>query len=339
MNEGQDQALVAAVVRDVWLELKPAAQRHLVTRSAGARRHRARRVTAVVLTGVALAAGGAAAAQVLVGDAAPPAVQASLGGVDEGMPPDLRLNPDVANARSVAVDRDAVLYAADLPGGGVCTEIATAGKPNGAVCRPSTQPPAPIDATIPGTPEGASGVPVVVGGRVNLGADAVALVIGGRRLAVTMQPDGYYVVELDAPDSAAARQGLRIEATRDGNLVASLDVSDAFTSEVGHVDPIGLEMVSGEGDLTKVVSVYGTVQDATAVTIRLIYPDGSTADAPIGADGRYELTLAPDRQGALASAPGRLVAVDASGKELASRTVAAVSWWEQRSRTAQGSQP
>ena len=90
----------------------------------------------------------------LVGDAAPPAVQASLGGVDEGMPPDLRLNPDVANARSVAVDGDAVLYAADLPGGGVCTEIATAGKPNGAVCRTSTQPPAPIDATIPGNARG-----------------------------------------------------------------------------------------------------------------------------------------------------------------------------------------
>ena len=53
MNEGQDQVLVAAVVRDVWLELKPAAQRHLVTRSAGIRRHRARRVTGVVLAGVA----------------------------------------------------------------------------------------------------------------------------------------------------------------------------------------------------------------------------------------------------------------------------------------------
>ena len=340
MNEGQDQVLVATIVRDVWLDLQPAAQRHLMTRSEGVRRHRARRVTGVVLTGVALAAGGAAAAQVLVGDAAPPAVQASLGGVDEGLPPDLRLNPDVANARSVAVDGDAVLYAADLPGGGVCTEIATAGKPNGAVCRTSTQPPAAIDATIPGTPEDAAGVPVVVGGRVNLDADAVALVTSdGRRLAVTMQPDGYYIVELDAPDSAAARQGLRIEATLHGNVVASLDVSDAFTSEIGHVDPIGLEMVSGPGDLTKVLSIYGTVQDATAVTVRLIYPDGSTADTPVGADGRYELTLAPDRQDALDSAPGRLVAVDANGKELASRTVAAVSWWERRSRTAQGSQP
>ena len=176
---------------------------------------------------------------------------------------------------------------------------------------------------------------------MNLDADAVALVIGGdsRRVDVTMQPDGYYIVELDAPDSAAARQGLRIEATRGGNLVASLDVSDAFTSEVGHADPIGLEMVSGPGDLTKVVSVYGTVQDATAVTVRLIYPDGSTTDTPIGDGGRYELTLPPDRQGALASAPGRLVAIDANGKELAGRTVAAVSWWEQRTRTAQGSQP
>jgi hypothetical protein len=339
MNEGHDQVLVAAVVRDVWLELKPAAQRHIGARSDGVRRHRARRVTGVVLAGVALAAGGAAAAQVLVGDAAPPAVQASLGGVDEGLPPDLRLNPDVANARSVAVDGDAVLYAADLPGGGVCTEIATAGRPNGAVCRTSTQPQPAIDATIPGTPEDASG-PVVVGGRVNVDADAVALVTSdGRRLAVTMQPDGYYIVELNAADSAAAREGLRIEAAREGSVVASLDVSDAFTSEIGHADPIGLEMVSGSGDLTKVVSIYGTVQDAAAVTVRLIYPDGSTADTPVGAGGRYELTLAPERQGALDTAPGRLVAVDANGKELASRTVAAVSWWERRSRTAQGSQP
>jgi hypothetical protein len=39
------------------------------------------------------------------------------------------------------------------------------------------------------------------------------------------------------------------------------------------------------------------------------------------------LIVPADRRAAFARTPGRLVAIDADGRELASRTVAAVSFW------------
>jgi len=76
-----------------------------------------------------------------------------------------------------------------------------------------------------------------------------------------------------------------------------------------------------------VLSFSGTVQVKGAASVRLVYPDSTHTDAPIGAGGSYKIALPVDRQGALARTPGRLVALDADGTELASRTVAAVSFW------------
>ncbi|MDQ1534466.1 MAG: hypothetical protein QOF28_2227 [Actinomycetota bacterium] len=329
MNEqfGND-ALGSTIVAEVWSELEPAATRYLAEpRSRERARHR-RRSVGLAVTALVIGAGStAAAARLLIGSPAPPAVQRSIAGVDEGMPADLRLNPDAMRARSVAADGSAVLYAADLPAGGVCTEIALAGRPMGAVCRADSDQPVPVEATIPGTPED-TGALVVVAGRVFAPADGARLVTDdGREIALAVHDGGFFIIELSATESADARQGLRIEADRAGQKIGEIDLSDAFTPENGRLDPIAVEMVSGSGDLTKVVSFFGSVQVKGAATVRLEYPDGTHADARLGANGHYEFVLPLDAQDAFARAPGQLVALDDNGNELASRTVAAVSFW------------
>ena len=170
MTHRSDEGGVAVAVDTVWRQLQPALEQHYTAWTAAVRlmerrpgRRRTRRAVGLGLALAVVGTGGAVAARALLGDPAPPAVQASLAAVDEGMPADLRLQPDVANARSVARDGDVVLYAADLPDGGTCTELAIAGRPAGAICvRGSASP--PIEASIPGTPEETT-TPVVVGGR------------------------------------------------------------------------------------------------------------------------------------------------------------------------------
>ena len=135
------------------------------------------------------------------------------------------------------------------------------------------------------------------------------------------------VLSLDGARSAAARRNLSLEALQGDAVVASVDLSDAFTPERPLAEPISLDLVSADGDLTRVERVYGTVTVPGTTTVRLVLPDGSATEAAVGPDGRYELTLPVDRQADLAERPGQVVALDAAGHELASRAVAAVSWW------------
>jgi hypothetical protein len=328
MNGPRNDDYGTTIVAEVWAELEPAAVRYLSQprRRARAARHR-RRSIGIAVSAIVIGVGGTAAAARLLGEPAPPAVRESIAGIDEGMPADLRLNPDATHARSVAVDGSAVLYAADLPDGGICTEIALAGKPMGAVCRAASATAVPIDATIPGTPEDTAAA-VVVAGRIAAPADAAQLVTSdGREIALSIQPGGFFIVSLSEADSDSARRGLHISSSRGGRAVASLDLTDAFTPENGRLDPIAVEMVSGPGDLTVVQKISGSVQVQGAVTVRLVYPDGTHVDTPIGADGAYEIVVPADRRTAFARTPGRLVALDSRGEELASRTVAAVSYW------------
>ena len=332
MTDRSDEGGVALAVDTVWRQLEPALEQHYARLVAvvaqDGRRTRRRRTRRAVGFGLALAVvstGGAVAARALLGDPAPPAVQASIAAVDEGMPADLRLQPDVTNARSVARDGDAVLYAADRPDGGSCTELAIAGRPAGAICVRGGAA-APIQASIPGTPEDTTS-PLVVGGRVNVVADRTVVVADGERLPVVLEPGGYFVLSLDAGRSAAARRGLSVEALQGDAVVASVDVSDAFSPERPLAEPISLELVSGDGDLSRVVSVHGAVTVPGATAVRLVYPDGTATEVTVGPDGQYVLTLPAGRQADLADRPGRVVALDAAGHELASRAVAAVSWW------------
>jgi len=339
MTDRADDGAVAVAVEAVWEQLRPAVERHYAVLAgpggdhlANRRRRHVRRVVAGGLAVAVVGAGSAVAARALLGDPAPPAVRSSISAVDEGMPADLRLQPDVAHARSVARDGDAVLYAADLKDGGECTELALAGRPAGAICVRGGAERSPIDASIPGTPEDVTS-PVVVGGRINVAADHAALVLdGGRQIPMALEPGGYFVAALGATDSATARRGLAVQATLDGALVASVDLSDAFTPERPSAEPISLELVSGDGDLVAVVAVHGSVTVPGAVAVRLVYPDGEFESVPIGPGGRYDLVLPVERRGALAERPGRIVAIDADGHELASRAVAAVSWWRAHQR-------
>src|SRR5439155_83532 len=65
------------------------------------RRRGRNRLVAVDAAGV-LVGGTAAAATTILGRPAPDPVRAHLAELDEGMPPDLRYNPDLSNARAVA---------------------------------------------------------------------------------------------------------------------------------------------------------------------------------------------------------------------------------------------
>src|SRR5919204_2658901 len=136
------------------------------------RRHwrgRRLRVAAVAGAAVLVLSGASFGISILLGWPAPEHVKRELAAVDQGLPEDLRLNPDVEHAVAVAATDTATLYAATLRGGGSCSEIVTADdRGRGATCTTSAQYVArPIDITLPfdegETPE----TPVVVGGRIN----------------------------------------------------------------------------------------------------------------------------------------------------------------------------
>src|SRR5919201_5866071 len=101
------------------------------------RRRRRRLVRAGAIASAALLAlaGAGLGAATLLGWPAPVHVKKELAAVDQGLPADLRLNPDAEHARAVASTETATLYAASLRDGGSCTEIVTAGdRGRGATC-------------------------------------------------------------------------------------------------------------------------------------------------------------------------------------------------------------
>lgn len=328
MTVAVDDADITRVVGEVWTCLEPAAAMYLAPDRAATRRAHRRRAAGLAVALVAVGVGGSAAAVAVFGGSAPPAVQTSIASVDEGLPADLQLHPDATHARSVAVSGSAVLYVADLPDGGHCSEVAISGRPKGAVCRTAAQLAAdPLELTIPGTPEDREAY-VTVAGRLGGPIDSIELITAiGERVPVALGDGGYFIVQLDEQQSAAARQSLHIEARRAGETVVTRDLSTAFAPETTTLDPIAVEMVSGPNGLTDVSSFYGRVRVQGAVTVRLVFPDGTTQDAPIAADGRYDVAVPVDRRSAFADRPGRLVVIDASGAEVASRTVAAVTYW------------
>ena len=279
---------------------------------------------------------GAAGARLLLGGPAPAAVRHDLGEVDRGMPADLRLNPDVHNARLVAQSDGAQLYAADLAGGGYCAEIVTPdARPAGAVCTPAqTLSLHPIGVTVPFVDPVTIDSPFVVGGRVNV-AGAASLEAVFRdvvRQPVTLGDGGFFVFAVSPAHLADAhRHGLSLVAVDEaGGQIASADVpATDFTNpeDQDHKQPIFVSTISTESDFTKVLGIEGSVNVPGAVTLELHYPDGSVIDIPIRANGSYHYDLPAGRQDDLFAQPGRLVARDAQGNELASQPVAAVAFW------------
>src|SRR6184192_3143058 len=78
------------------------------------RRRRLARVAAIASAAALGLAGAGFGAAALLGWPAPLHVQKDIAAVDRGLPPDLRLNPDVEHARAVAATATATLYAASL---------------------------------------------------------------------------------------------------------------------------------------------------------------------------------------------------------------------------------
>lgn len=291
----------------------------------------------VIMVAALLIAGAsvAAAAQIL-GGPAPSQVKEDLVNVDQGMPSDLRYNPDVQNARLVARADGASLYYASLADGGYCSEIVTpTSGPAGAICVPrGSLDQEPIHVTVPFDDPVTLSSPFVVGGRVNVsGASSLhATFADGSRQSIVLGDDGFFVFAVATHQLAEAhQQGVKLVATDDaGTEIASVDIPPTDFSNPAKQDamqPIFVSTISTQNDLTKVLGVEGSVNIAGAVSLELRYPDGTRVDIPLTADGHYHYDVPKRRTGDLFDMPGWLIARDPSGNELARTPVAAVAYW------------
>ena len=303
------------------------------TTAARHRRRRGRRlvVSAVVVTGALTTA--AAAAGVL-GSSAPDRVREHLASLDKGMPADLRLNPDVDNARAVAATDSGVLYAADLTNGGYCLEVVTNGdRPRGAVCVRSGQlgdRAVEVTAPIPDDPPGA----LLVGGRIN---DPQVQRVevryqDGQRVPVELGLERYWLSEVpDGERQTALDNGLTVAGidSAGGDVVTvpvpPLRDDDPTGTKLDRLQPIFVSTISNGDDLTLLLGVEGSVNVAGAVSLEVQYPDGTATAIPIAPDGSYHFVVPTERQHDFASASGHLVARDAAGDIVATVTVTSVA--------------
>jgi hypothetical protein len=307
--------------------------------AAGATPRRRARRSVVLAIALLVAGAGVAAGSQLLGGPAPSPVKHDLAGVDQGMPSDLRYNPDVTNARLVAQADGASLYAATLPAGGYCSEIVTpTSGPAGAICvTAGSVDQEAIHVTVPFDDPITASSPIVIGGRVNP-AGAVSLQAtfnDGSTQSVTLGDDGFFVFAVTTAHlSEAHTHGVMLAASNAvGTEIASVAVPPSDTSNPEKQDskqPIFVSTISDENDLTKVFGVEGSVNIPAAATLELMYPDGTSVDIPLAADGSYRYELPQGRTGDLFDAPGWLIALDASGNELARTPVAAVAYWRGR---------
>jgi hypothetical protein len=305
------------------------------TAAAGPAHARPRRALAIALALVVLGAGAAAAGVLLFGGPAPKEVKRDLRGVDAGYPADLRLNPDVEQARSVASTGSSTLYYASLKDGGFCTEIVTGGSARGAVCTTGQQLASlPIEVSVPFTEPITDASPVTIAGRVNApGAMSLEVQFAdGSTDQIPFGDDRFFIFDVPAEHLASTHHGdFKLVATdQAGHRVAEVRIPAVVQEDVEAQDrqqPIFVSTISDGNDLTKVLGVEGSVNVPGAVTLELQYPDGTTVEIPLGADGTYRLDLPTQRQGDLFPQPGLLTARDAAGHPLATAAVAAVAYW------------
>jgi hypothetical protein len=295
------------------------------------RRRRTMWIAATVVGTSALAT--AAAASGLLGEPAPEPIRADLAAVDQGLPEDLRTNPDVENAMAVASTAAAVLYAADVKDGGYCYEIATEGdQPRGAVCVTASRlGDRAIEITAPIPLDDAA--PLLVGGRINDGRveRIVARYPNGTSVDVELGLSGYWLLEVpEGARDVALTTGLEIVGVgSDGQDVSTVAVPPLRDEDpAGALDaaqPIFVSTISSESDLTLVLGVEGSVNVAGATTLELKYPDGSVTTIALAADRSYQLILPDDRQSDFANAVGQLVARDSDGTTVATTSFSSVA--------------
>jgi hypothetical protein len=180
-----------------------------------------RRFPALVAAAVAallMVAGGIAGAAVLLGRPAPEQVKKDVGAAASSLPNEVRLNPDVTDARSVATSGSSTMYVADLRNGGHCIEIVDSRGTGGSMCTSGGEADStPIDITVPFVTGSAS--TLTVGGRVNE-ATAAELVIryaDGSEDPIRFGDDHYFLFEVPASKVDLARSSGFELIARDGS--------------------------------------------------------------------------------------------------------------------------
>jgi hypothetical protein len=297
-------------------------------------RPRALRVVAIAAALVLAATLGAVAGQ-LVGSPAPESVKQDLAGVDQGMPVDLRLNPDVESAVLAAYSENAQLYYAALADGGYCFEIVTATDgARGAVCTQAADAHSQaIEITMPFTDPVTPRSPIEVGGRVNVAATSLqARFADGRTAPIPLGADGFYVYEVPRQQVQTAHiDGFDLIAyDAAGATIASATAPPTDFSDPADMDrsmPIFVSTISTHEDFTKVLGIEGSVNVDGARRLELQYPDGAVVRIPIRSDGTYHYDLPTGRVDDFVTVPGELIAYDEHGDELARAPVASVAYW------------
>jgi hypothetical protein len=297
-----------------------------------------RRVRRLIVASLVVTGGvtSAAAAASILGSPAPDRVRDHLASLDEGMPDDLRLDPDLDRARAVAATASGVLYAADLRDGGYCFEIVSdADRPRGAVCVTSQHlGDRALEVTAP-IPSGAADA-LLVGGRINdeRVQNVVARYTSGRSDEVELGLDRFWLLEIPAGEhDRALEKGLVVAGVDAGGrdvftlAVPPLRDDDPAGTRLDDAQPIFVSTISDGNDLAMVLGVEGSVNvaDAATLTLELEYPDGTTTTVSLADDGTYRFTVPTGRQHDFATANGRLVARDAAGNIVATGRVTSVA--------------
>jgi hypothetical protein len=248
----------------------------------------------------------------------------------------------VATATSVASTGTSTLYYAALKDGGFCTEIVTAGEVGrGAICTTGAQAShRGIEVTVPFTDPITPRSPVTIGGRVNVPSSSLVIRYGdGQEEPIPMGKDGFFLFDVPASRLASIHANAfeLIALAADGSPVTKAEVPAVGAEEGSDADqPIFVNTTSTDADLTKVLAIEGSVNVKGAATLELGYPDGTTVDVPLAANGEYYVEIPKERQGDLYEAPGTLTARDAKGRTLATVPVASVAWWERHARAPSG---
>jgi len=305
------------------------------------RRHRLALVRGVAVCSLAVLAlaGAAFGTAALLGWPAPPHVKKEIAAVDQGLPADLRLNPDVEHARAVAATETATLYAASLRDGGSCTEMVTGGdRGRGATCTTGAQLASrPLDVTMPFDAQSGPDSPVVVGGRVNAeaGANLQVLYADGSSDPIPLGDDRYFLFEISAAHRASVHaSGLELVARDEHDAVVARAMVPADWDDPAVPDeqaPLYVSTRSDASDFTKVHGLEGHVSAPGATQLELDYGDGTRTSIPLQADGSYDYAVPADRIDDFMQ-PRQLTALDNGGQVIASAWVAAVAYWRGQER-------
>ena len=179
---------------------------------------------------------------------------------------------------------------------------------------------------------------MTVSGRVaSASAPSVELVYpdGGSDL-VDLGERGFYVADVPPAHLAAVHEHGLLLIARDADaepLAQAVLPTDAITppSKVERPDPIEIDIVSTEGDFTRVLRVRGKLHLAGVDHLTLQYPDGMTMWVPVRGQ-RFDYAVPTGRQHDLMT-PGTVTAWSGDGRALADRPVAAVAFWRGRERS------